>query len=140
GTFTYYSDSAGGEKREFGGGRITPVPVSNQETTLRLLGPPNRLRRDGAGTFVDVTVQIDPETHAARFEAQGKSFVLAEGQWSGWFHVTFPMIPGLKGAAGMVRLYAKQLSPGFQVYVSPVNLDPGEPAMPITNPPAFGAE
>ena len=140
GTFTYFSDAAGVEKREFGGGRVAPVQLSNHQTTLRIIGPPNSLRRDGADTFVDLTVHVDAETHAARFEAQGKSLVLGEGQWSGWFHVTFPMIAGLKGAAGMFRLYAKQLSPGFQVYVSPVNLDPGAPAMPITNPPAFGAE
>jgi predicted AlkP superfamily phosphohydrolase/phosphomutase len=36
-----------------------------------------------------------------------------------------------------VRFYAKELSPGFQVYASPVNISPAAPAMPLTSPDDF---
>lgn len=140
GMFTFFTDAAGAQRRGLSAGTIVPVTLTDHRATLRVLGPANSLRRDHANTSVDITVEVDPEAGAAHFETQGHSFVLGQGQWSGWVHVAFPLIPGLKSAPGMFRVYAKQLHPVFQVYVSPVNLDPSVPAMPITNPPEFGAE
>src|SRR5262249_31093652 len=40
----------------------------------------------------------------------------------------------------MVRFYAKQLRPGFQVYASPVNISPAKPAQEISTPNKFAPE
>jgi predicted AlkP superfamily phosphohydrolase/phosphomutase len=40
----------------------------------------------------------------------------------------------------MFRVYAKQLRPRFRIYVSPVNLDPGSPELPISTPPSYSRE
>jgi len=37
-------------------------------------------------------------------------------------------------ARGMFRVFAKQLHPRFELYVSPVNIDPLQPALPISAP------
>ena len=37
----------------------------------------------------------------------------------------------------MFRLYAKQLKPNFELYVSPVNIDPSDPELPITAPESY---
>ncbi|HEV2444858.1 MAG TPA: alkaline phosphatase family protein, partial [Candidatus Sulfopaludibacter sp.] len=140
GTFTYFTDAPGVEKHDVGGGRVVPVKLADHQVPLRIPGPPNSLRRDGADTYVDLSAQVDPDANVARFQVQGASVVLTQGQWSGWLHVKFPLIPALKSAPGMFRLYVKQLHPAFELYVSPVNLDPREPAMPITNPPEFAGE
>jgi hypothetical protein len=51
--------------------------------------------------------------------------VLKEGEWSDWMDVRFDPLPGgVMALTGMVRFYAKQLRPGFQVYASPVNISP----------------
>ena len=140
GVYTFYTDAPGVSARQTGGGRFVPVRLNGNRTTLRLIGPPNSLRRDGAETFVEIPVEVDPVSRTARFESGGRQFVLAEGEWSGWIHVSFPLAFGLPGPAGIVRAYAKRLHDGFQVYLSPVNIDPENAAMPITNPPEFGRE
>lgn len=40
----------------------------------------------------------------------------------------------------MIRIYAQQLREGFSVYVSRVNIDPAEPALPISDPPSYSRE
>ena len=51
-----------------------------------------------------------------------------------------PLIPHLVDATGMFRVYAKQLHPRFELYVSPVNLDPDEPELPISAPAGHSRE
>jgi hypothetical protein len=40
----------------------------------------------------------------------------------------------------MFRVFAKQLHPRFERYVSPVNVDPEEPALPISTPGSYARE
>lgn len=140
GIYSFYTDAPGVAAHDTGAGRFVPVKLDRNMVTLRVLGPPNSLRRDGADTFVDLAVEVDPESRTARFAADGKQFVLAEGEWSGWIHLRFPLALGVPGPAGMFRAYAKRLHEGFQVYISPINIDPADAAMPITNPPEYGRE
>jgi predicted AlkP superfamily phosphohydrolase/phosphomutase len=52
--------------------------------------------------------------------------------------VSFDALPwGLMRFAGIVRFYLKQVRPDFQLYASPVNIAPGDPAQPITTPDDF---
>src|SRR6185437_17069650 len=43
----------------------------------------------------------------------------------------------LQNAHGIVRIYLKQVHPCLEVYVSPVNLDPAEPDLPISSPDSY---
>jgi predicted AlkP superfamily phosphohydrolase/phosphomutase len=66
--------------------------------------------------------------------------VVQRGEWSGWLTAEFTLIPHISSVRGIVRVYAKQLHPGFEIYVSPINLDPGAPALPISTPPDWSSE
>jgi len=87
-----------------------------------------------------LTVHVDPDQPVARFDIGGEQVVLREGEWSGWIQTAFPMIPGLKSAAGMFRLYAKRLHPHFELYVSPINIDPSDPELPVTAPESYSKQ
>jgi len=74
-------------------------------------------------------------------EVDGQVALLAEGEWSDWIEVQFEALPlGLANVAGTVRFYARELSPGFQIYASPVNVSPAAPAVPISSPDDFATE
>jgi predicted AlkP superfamily phosphohydrolase/phosphomutase len=122
------------------GGRIVPVELKDDRVVLSIEGPDNTLRKDRTRSSVEMTVKRDPANAAAMFEVAGTRFLLRQGEWSSWIRVKFPIIPGLKTAAGMFRVYGKKLQPEFQVYVSPVNIDPYEPELPISTPPSFSRE
>jgi predicted AlkP superfamily phosphohydrolase/phosphomutase len=140
GTFTFYTDYPLETAREVAGGRIVPVELKDDRVSLVIEGPENTLRKDHARSTVTVDVHRDPSNPAAIFETGDTRFILREGEWSGWIRVRFPIIPGLKTAAGMFRVYAKKIHPDFQVYVSPVNIDPSDPDLPISTPPSFSRD
>jgi predicted AlkP superfamily phosphohydrolase/phosphomutase len=63
--------------------------------------------------------------------------VLREGEWSDWIRVEFQLIPFFANVKGMCRFYFKQAHPRFQLYVSPINIDPADPALPISTPSSY---
>jgi predicted AlkP superfamily phosphohydrolase/phosphomutase len=85
-----------------------------------------------------LAVHIDPEEDVAWLKIDGKDLILSEGEWSDWVEVSFDALPwGLMRFAGIVRFYLKEVRPDFQLYASPVNLAPGDPAQPVTTPDDF---
>jgi predicted AlkP superfamily phosphohydrolase/phosphomutase len=140
GTFTFYTDDPEEISRSVSGGRIVKVPVFQNRAVLQVDGPANSLRKDHRVSSVDLTVDIDPHSPAARLSVEDSMAVLREGEWSPWLHAEFPLIPHLVNATGMFRVYAKQLHPRFELYVSPVNIDPDEPELPVSAPAGYSRE
>jgi predicted AlkP superfamily phosphohydrolase/phosphomutase len=140
GTFTFYTDDPIAVTRQVPGGRIVHVNITGNDVSLPLEGPPNSLRRDRRAASVSLLVHVDPDQRAARFDLNGTRWILREGEWSDWIRVQFPLIPLVRSATGMVRVFARQLSPRLQIYASPVNIDPAAPEVPISVPASYGRE
>jgi len=140
GTFSFYTADPAAFTHDVPGGRIVSTRVENGRARLPILGPPNPFRRDGAFAAVEMTVDFDPLAPVARFTVRNQSFILRQGEWSDWVETEFPLIPGLKSAYGMFRVYARRLSPEFEVYVSPVNVDPRQPAVRISAPASYSGQ
>lgn len=144
GAFTLFTDDAAEQAHEVAGGRIVHVTMNGSDVLLPLDGPVNSLRRDRRHVSAPITVHVDRIARAARFDLDGRldarSFILREGEWSDWIRVRFPLVPAVKSAIGIVRIFAKQLSPRLRIYVSPVNIDPSAPETSISAPPSYSRE
>lgn len=140
GTFTFYTDDPLELSHDVPGGRVVKVRPGNGHLALPIAGPPNTLRQDRAGTNIELLVDIDPREAAARFRTGDDQFILNEHEWSPWIRASFPLIPGVKSVRGMFRLYARQFHPVLQLYVSPVNVDPSAPALPLSTPDSYSRE
>ncbi len=139
-TFAFFTDDPGESNRTVSGGLIRKVELRDGHADLEIEGPPNSLRKDGAYATVRMAVDVDAERPVARFEAGGELLVLKQGEWSGWIPLDFPLLPHIASARGMVRVFVKQLHPRFEIYVSPVNIDPQKPALPISSPASFAKD
>ena len=140
GTFTFYNDDPEELSRSVPGGRIVKVPMFRDHVALEVQGPVNSLRKDHAMSSVELTIDIDPETPVARVAVGDEAAIVKQGEWSGWLRADFPLIRGLASATGMFRVYARELHPRFQLYVSPVNIDPEAPELPISAPSGYSRE
>lgn len=136
GTFTFFTDDPSETRTTVAAGRIVAVHLDNGRAAARIEGPPNSLRRDHAVTSADLIVHPDPVELTARFDLAGQQLVMKQGEWSDWLHADFRLIP-LKSASGIFRIYLQQVHPHLRVYVSPVNIDPENPALPISTPPNY---
>jgi len=50
------------------------------------------------------------------------------------------MVPHLKEVTGLCRFYLMEVRPRFRLYVTPVQIDPADPVMPISTPADYGRE
>ena len=55
------------------------------------------------------------------------------GQLSDWLTLTFRAAPGVH-VSGMTRVQLLEMDDHFSLYMSPLNLDPEQPVMPISSP------
>ena len=72
----------------------------------------------------------------ADIEIQGTRLSLKAGEWSAWVPVTFPFNFLVK-AKGILQFHVIRADRELQIYASPVNLDPRDPPIPISNPEEF---
>jgi len=140
GTFSFYTDDPTATSGPVEGGQIIPVQVENSKVSANLVGPDNTFRKGSPPATEQFTVAVDPLEAVAAFKVQDKEFVLQEGEWSGWVPVEFQLIPFFGNVKGMCRFYLKQAHPRFQLYVSPINIDPADPALPISTPSSYSRE
>jgi predicted AlkP superfamily phosphohydrolase/phosphomutase len=83
---------------------------------------------------------VDPLEPVARVSFQNQQFVLKEGEWSEWVPVEFQLMPFIGNVKGICRFFLKQAHPRFQLYVSPINIDPENPALPISTPSSYSRD
>jgi predicted AlkP superfamily phosphohydrolase/phosphomutase len=133
GTFCFCSTRPGGDKFREGGVRVPIVRKGSRYTTY-VPGPEDPVA-DRSGNELRVNFQIDPEPRAnrARLTVDSETFALKVGDYSDWIAVKFKSGIGFS-AHGICRFYLKEVSPEIEVYVTPVNIDPGRPDLPISHP------
>src|SRR5258708_16245200 len=140
GTFSFYTDEPTAASGAVEGGQVIPVQVENSQVSANLIGPDNTFRKGSPATLTPFSVSLDPLESVARISLQEQEFVLREGEWSGWIPVQFRLIPFLSSVKGICRFYLKQAHPRFQLYVSPINIDPADPALPTSTPATYSRE
>ena len=123
-----------------GGGVVYPAEVSDHVFHGSLRGPAHPFLKEPKDLEAEFTVYMDPTRPVAKIVLGDHEVVLQEGEWSEWLTVDFKLMPLMKGLRGTCRFYLKEVRPEFQLYVTPINLDPLDPAMPISTPPDFAAE
>jgi len=139
GTFTYWTEDLSELKDDVTGGRIYDIEVIDNSLLLSLQGPPNSFLRDRTPIELPVTVYVDPENPVAQITLSGERVILKEGEWSEWVRIEMPM-NFFKSVPGIVRFYLKSVRPDFKLYASPINIDPLDPALPISTPVGYAAQ
>jgi len=140
GTFSFYTDDATATAGAVEGGQIIPVELNNSQVSAKLIGPDNTFKKGSPPSTLPFTVSVDPLESVARIAVSDQEFVLKEGEWSDWVHVEFELMPLLGNVKGICRFYLKQAHPRFQLYVTPINIDPANPALPLSTPASYSRE
>ena len=153
GEFTVFKEELRTD-RTVGGGAFVKLEVDNHHAVAQLKGPGNYLRRPDAKDesqprlLADIKIVRDPQQPAVRLTLGDVTLVMRAGEWSDWVPVEFETgIPwswlvgvGMPtGMPAMVRIYVKQVHP-LNIYVSPLNIDPRNQAMPMATPQDFATE
>lgn len=130
GTYQYFttdtmrpSDAEGGMQRA--------IFFKDGVATFDVAGPENSLLKQPVRAKVRVEARLHESKPEVRFDWQGKTILLKEGEWSDWctmeFDITMPEFLPDSSVSGICRFYVQQVRPEFKLYVTPINIDPFDP-------------
>jgi predicted AlkP superfamily phosphohydrolase/phosphomutase len=88
---------------------------------------------------IPVEFRATSDGSAVSLNLPGSSETVAERHWSSWFRVKFRITPFLSVRA-VCRFFVLQVSPDLRLYMSPLNLDPESPPLPLSYPAGYTAE
>ncbi len=164
GTYSYYTNNPPPEWETATGGKIYLVDVIDGVVEDRLYGPPNDFidydrikRRTGRSVpyqdrkaSIPFKVYVDPENPVAKIVIDGQEIFLKEGEFSAWVPLRFSLLPApglirwawhdIVSVPTAVRFYLKTTHPNFGLYVTPVQIDPMDPALPISTPAGYSRQ
>src|SRR5262249_41976022 len=82
---------------------------------------------------------IDAQRRHVKLVAGSEERLLKIGEWSDWVPMELKL-GAWQTLHAEVRFYLKQLDPYFQLYASPLDIDPLKPALPVSTPADYAAE
>jgi predicted AlkP superfamily phosphohydrolase/phosphomutase len=132
GTFSFYTTDESRTNRKEGGMNI-PVVLKDGRVETYLSGPENSLLKKGGEVRLPVTIVVDPKGDGVTIEVSGQKIPLKTGSFSPWVRIAFKPGLGIKIHA-VCRFYVSRIKPHFEMYVTPLNIDPEKPALPISHP------
>ena len=133
GTFSFYTTRDGATEGPQGGLRFRLQPEGGQFRSY-IPGPENHLLKTHHSELrIPFRLRPDAARGEARIEVQGQRLTVRRGEYSQWVELKFKAGLGIK-VHGICRFYVKELEPHLELYVTPVNIHPGKPALPISHP------
>ena len=141
GTFQLITDDRALYGRAHKGGIVHRVDFAGTERArTRLTGPPSPTSSESEVMELPLEIVRDRDRALAVVRLGEADILLAAGEWSDWQPVAFD--PGMLGGQvrGMVRLYLRQVRPTVHLYISPINLDPLRPVLPISSPARYAGD
>lgn len=136
GTFCLCTTRFSGEAFREGGVRV-PIVADKSRYHSFIPGPENPISNGPEKEMkAEFEVFRDVDCNRARIRIQSQDFTLTVGEYSEWIPVKFHAGLGFS-ARGICRFYLKEISPELEIYITPVNIDPVKPQLPISHPVAY---
>lgn len=133
GTFSFYSTA--GDGTEYVGGEQIRVERRGRTIRTHLVGPENTITRDGGAMRCPFEVQIIDQDRAT-LKIDGQSVPLTRGEYTPWVNAKFRAGPGIT-VRGICEFLLVEAEPEFKLYVTPIQVDPARPALPISHPQVY---
>jgi predicted AlkP superfamily phosphohydrolase/phosphomutase len=134
GMFSYYTTRSRDE-REKTGGEVHHVDCAGGTIHAELVGPPNPLCAEAGDLRLPFTVRISGADRAV-LKVGGATYMLQKDVYTDWVKVGFRAAPGVT-VRGICKFLLLATEPEFGLYVTPINIDPERPAMPVGYPSVY---
>ena len=134
GTFLLFTTrSEGGVFQEGGQRFVLSANGSKDSFEGTIEGPENTFFKDNPPMTLPLKIDLDRAANRALVSVNGESVDLEPGELSEWVKLGFTAIPGMK-VNGICRMMITEMDEHVSLYVSPINIEPDKPVMPISHP------
>ncbi len=118
-------------------GRITRLVFQNDKARADIAGPFAASLNGRKEATLPLDIQRDESFATLRIGRQ--AFQLAPGRWSPWVSLRFD-IGFFQNVSAHCRFLLRQITPDFELYITPLQVDYASSAMPISVPAGYAAE
>jgi predicted AlkP superfamily phosphohydrolase/phosphomutase len=136
GSFSQFSTKL--EAATYESGSRYPLKRNGNMLEGSLEGPENSLLEGGGTLQVPFRILLGDNSRPPKLEIQNETYPLILGEYTPWIKLSFNAGMGIK-VGGIARFLLTQTEPHFSLYVSPVQIDPEKPALPISHPSYYAA-
>jgi len=137
GTFSFFSTETEEGEAKFIGGEQTVLRRKGNVVRSRVVGPDNSLLKSGGRMTLPFTLTLAKDGKSAFLEIEGCDAVtLPVGEYTDWVELTFKAGLGIK-VSGIAKFYLITTDPHINLYMTPIHIDPENPAMPISHPEVY---
>jgi len=137
GTFSYFSTETREGEAAFVGGEQTVLRRSGDAIRSRIVGPDHTMLKSGGRMTLPFTLTPAKDGRSAQIEIEGLDPVtLPLGEYSDWVELVFSAGLGIK-VHGIAKFYLVSVEPEVNLYMTPIHIDPENPAMPIAHPEVY---
>ena len=132
GTFMLFTTRPESEAFQEGGMRLDLKGDGDQwKGTVK--GPENIMIAGNPPLELSFQLEIDRKEQTGRLTVGSEQVDLKLGVLSEWAKLEFKVVPGMK-VAGLCRMMLTEMDDHVSLYLSPINIEPEKPAMPISHP------
>ena len=136
GTFSFFSTKTSDGVPAFTGGEQTVLRWGKDKRTIRsrIVGPDNGMVKGAPRMTIPFTLTVAADKKSATLEIDGgEPIKLLHETYSPWVTLCFKAGLGVE-VKGIARFYLTEIEPDVNLYMTPIHIDPENPAMPISHP------
>jgi len=113
-------------------GTVLHFTISNDCFLVNLPGPELALRGKLEVITIPIHGKINRQDNQIKLTVGNETLTLTSGRYSPWTPMTFKA--GRAKVHGIARFLLTTISPYPEIYITPINLDPEHPSLPISHP------
>jgi len=133
GTFLLFTTRPDTAAFQEGGLRFGLRSTGSDRFDGTLQGPENTFLEGSPPMELPLSIQLDREADRATVTVGDEIMELEPNELSDWVTLSFPAIAKIK-VTGICRMMVTEMGDHVSLYLSPINIEPEKPAMPISHP------
>jgi len=134
GMFSFYTTQRNGNGERTGGENYV-VTRTGDTIESEIVGSTNPFLRESTVLKCPFMVTIMGENRA-NLRINGSDYILKKDVYSDWIKIDFKAAAGIH-VHGICKFLLLSTEPEFELYITPVNIDPEKPAMAISHPAVY---
>ena len=135
GTYFYFTTDAT-DKRTLVSGQQCPLEAAEGGAKGELPGPQNTLVKDGGELKIPFTIAAAKNGSPAKLQLPDQTVDLVENKYTQWITLSYKAAAGFTVKA-IARFLLLGQTPHVRLYVTPIQIDPENPALPISHPVSY---
>lgn len=134
GSFTLFTSNKNdiNEIKESKGSEVL-ITLKGNRFESKIPGPVNKKNGSDNTLAVILKGELDSRKHSVKLWIGNEIIELTKGEYSPWIKLEFPTGVCRK-IRGIARFLVTQVEPHLNIYMTPINIDPEKPSLPISHP------